>query len=41
MKVKTILVLVKAYPERSKFYGSSVCTAGITKDGKWLKMESG
>jgi len=38
MKAKTILVLVKAYPERSKSYGSSVCTAGITKDGKWIRI---
>lgn len=38
MEKKNILVLVKAYPEKSKTHGSSVCTAGITKDGKWIRI---
>ncbi|MHA1520168.1 MAG: hypothetical protein ACTSRK_08290 [Promethearchaeota archaeon] len=38
MKPKKILVLVKAYPERSKAHGSSVCTAGITEDGEWIRI---
>lgn len=36
--IKEILVLVKAYPEPSKKYGSSVCTAGITKEGEWIRI---
>ena len=35
---KKILILVKAYPERSKKYGSSICTAGITEDNQWIRI---
>ena len=35
---KKILVTVKAYPERSKTYGTSVCTAGITDKGEWIRL---
>ena len=35
---KRILVTVKAYPERSKTYGTSVCTAGITDEGEWIRL---
>ena len=31
-KQKEILLIVKTYPERSKKYGNTVCTAGILKD---------
>jgi len=37
MKMK-ILVLVKTYPAISKKYGEIVCTAGITEDGKWIRI---
>lgn len=35
---KEVLVLVKAYPQPSKKYGEVVCTAGITKDGEWIRL---
>lgn len=35
---KRILVTVKAYPERSKKYGTAVCTAGITDEGEWIRL---
>ena len=35
---KKILVTVKAYPEPSKKYGASICTAGITEDGEWIRL---
>ena len=35
---KNILVTVKAYPEKSKKYGSVVCTAGITEEGEWIRL---
>ena len=31
-------MLVKVYPSPSKKYGETVCTAGITRDGKWLRL---
>lgn len=33
-----VLVIVKAYPSPSKKYGEAVCTAGITRDGKWIRL---
>jgi hypothetical protein len=35
---KKILVAVKAYPEKSKKHGTTVCTAGITDDGDWIRL---
>lgn len=35
---KKILILVKAYPAISTKYGETVCTAGITDDGKWIRL---
>lgn len=35
---KKVLLTVKAYPELSSKYGETVCTAGITEDGKWIRM---
>lgn len=36
---KEILILVKAYPEQSKKYGTSVCTAGLTNQDKdWIRI---
>lgn len=33
-----ILVTVKTYPELSKTYGETVCTAGIRDDGTWVRL---
>jgi hypothetical protein len=33
-----ILVIVKAYPTPSTKYGETVCTAGITKQGNWIRI---
>lgn len=33
-----ILVTVKTYPELSKTYGETVCTAGIREDGTWVRL---
>lgn len=33
-----ILTIVKVYPSPSKKYGEIVCTAGITKEGKWIRI---
>jgi hypothetical protein len=35
---KKILITVKAYPAISKKYNETVCTAGITEDGKWIRI---
>jgi hypothetical protein len=35
---KRVLVTVKAYPEKSSKYGTTVCTAGITVDGEWIRL---
>jgi hypothetical protein len=35
---KTVLVTVKAYPEKSKKHGTVVCTAGITSQGDWIRL---
>lgn len=37
-KKERILILVKAYPEQSDKYGSSICMAGITEDYKWMRI---
>ncbi len=33
-----ILVTVKTYPELSKTYGETVCTAGLREDGTWVRL---
>ena len=33
-----ILMLVKVYPTPSKKYGETVCSAGITRHGKWIRV---
>jgi hypothetical protein len=35
---KRVLLTVKAYPEPSKKYGSSVCLAGITDSGEFIRL---
>jgi len=37
-KREQILILVKAYPQPSQKYGESVCTAGITLSGTWIRL---
>ena len=37
MRVK-ILITVKAYPAISKKYHETVCTAGITEEGNWIRL---
>ena len=38
MPNKQIYLLVKAYPEKSKKYGASICTAGLTTEGDWVRV---
>lgn len=40
MKIERVrvLILVKTYPVLSKKYGELVCTAGLTEDGKWIRL---
>ena len=33
-----VLILVKTYPAISSKYGETVCTAGITEEGKWIRI---
>ncbi len=35
---KRVLITVKAYPLPSRTYAELVCTAGITKDGEWIRI---
>lgn len=37
MRMK-VLIVVKTYPAISRKYGEIVCTAGITEDGKWIRI---
>ncbi len=37
MKTK-VLIVVKAYPAVSKKYFETVCTAGITEEGQWIRI---
>ena len=37
-ETKKILITVKTYPTPSKKYDELVCTAGITEDGKWIRL---
>ncbi len=37
MRIK-VLITVKAYPAISKKYNETVCTAGLTEDGKWIRI---
>ena len=33
-----VFILVKTYPTLSRKYDELVCTAGITEDGKWVRI---
>lgn len=37
-KKEKILILVKTYPHKSTKYFETVCTAGIRKDGSWVRI---
>ncbi len=37
-KSEKILILVKAYPEQSDKYGSSICMAGVNEDYNWIRI---
>ena len=37
-KDEEILVLAKAYPTPSTKHGETVCTAGITRSGEWIRL---
>lgn len=37
-ETKRILITVKAYPQPSRRYGEAVCVAGITDEGKWIRL---
>jgi hypothetical protein len=37
-KKKKVLVTVKAYPEKSKTHGDTVCTIGLTEEGEWIRL---
>lgn len=38
MLQKEVLILVKTYPCISKSYCELVCTAGLTREGKWIRL---
>jgi hypothetical protein len=38
MAVEEILIAVKTYPSPSKKYDELVCTAGVRKDGSWVRI---
>lgn len=38
MEKKRILVTVKTYPTPATTYTETVCTAGITEDGEWIRI---
>lgn len=35
---ETLLITVKAYPEESKKYGETVCTAAVNEKGEWRRI---
>ena len=35
---KRVLILVKAEPSPSRKYGSTVCTAGVTDNGEFIRL---
>lgn len=38
MHKERVLVTVKTYPTLSRKYGETVCTAGVRKDGTWVRI---
>jgi len=38
MAKERVLITVKTYPTLSRKYGETVCTAGVRKDGSWLRI---
>ena len=37
-QTRRVFVTVKAYPNPSSQYGETVCVAGITEDGQWIRL---
>jgi hypothetical protein len=37
-ETKKVIITVKTYPTPSRKYDELVCTAGITEDGKWVRL---
>ena len=37
-ELNKVLITVMTYPHPSKKYQETVCTAGITEDGKWVRL---
>ena len=38
MNKERVLITVKTYPTLSRKYGETVCTAGVRKDGTWVRI---
>ncbi|MBX3747118.1 MAG: hypothetical protein KF833_17565 [Verrucomicrobiae bacterium] len=38
MPLDRVLITVKTYPTLSRKYGETVCTAGVRKDGSWVRI---
>lgn len=38
IETKRVLVTVKAYPQPSRAYRETVCVAGVTGEGKWIRL---
>jgi len=38
MEKQRVLITVKTYPTLSRRYGETVCTAGVRKDGTWVRI---
>jgi hypothetical protein len=38
MERERVLITVKTYPELSRKYGETVCTAGLRQDGTWIRI---
>lgn len=38
LPMQKVLMVVKTYPNLSRKYGELVCTAGITPEGKWIRI---
>lgn len=35
---KKVLIVVKTYPNKSQKYDETVCTAGVTEEGEWIRL---
>lgn len=37
-EIVDLMLIVKTYPQPSKRYQNLVCSAGITDDGRWMRL---